>query len=108
MIKNSTQQKNIVELLELLLQNQNRFESGLCNWVNSLYFVDIITNDEFRELKTFIKKNRPSKFSSCSAFIKRNSEWYWKENKIKPRIKWIKKHITKLKSEQNVKVGKVK
>jgi hypothetical protein len=43
----------------------------------------------------YIRKNRPSKFSSIDAFECRNSNYYWKIRDINPRIKWLKKHIKK-------------
>lgn len=85
--------RSIKELLELMLKNEQAYFYGLCHWVNNLYICKIINLEEKRKLITYINNNRPSKWSSFSAFISRDSNFYWESKKIKPRIKWIKKHI---------------
>lgn len=85
--------RSIKELLELMLENEQAYFYGLCHWVNNLYICKIINFEERRKLITYINNNRPSKWSSFSAFISRDSRFYWESKKIKPRIKWIKKHI---------------
>jgi hypothetical protein len=86
------------ELLELMLEHQNKFRLGLCIWVNDLRLLKIISYDEWRELKTYIKNNKPSRFSSWDYFKYSfsGSRFYWEASEIKPRIKWIKQHIKKL------------
>jgi hypothetical protein len=85
--------RSIKELLQITLENQKYFYSGLCGFVSGLQYSDKITWEERRLLLNYITDNRPSKWSSLSAFRSRNSAYYWKETDIKPRIKWIKKHI---------------
>lgn len=85
--------RSIKELLEILLENQNYFYAGLCGFVSGLQYSDKITWEERWLLLNYIRDNRPSKWSSFSAFKNRNSGYYWEEKDIKPRIKWIKKHI---------------
>lgn len=85
--------RNIKQLLEIMLDNQQEFSSGLCGWISNLRFENIINHDEFLLLRKYINDNRPNKFSSISAYKNRDSGFYWKRKDIKPRIKWIKKHI---------------
>jgi hypothetical protein len=85
--------RSIKELLELMLKNEQGFFSGLCSWVNYLYSSKIINLEEKLLLIRYIENNRPSKWSSFSAFKYRNTHFYWEWKNIKPRIKWIKKHI---------------
>lgn len=81
------------ELLEVMLNNKKEFTAGLCLWASRLYHSDIITHEEYIELRLFIKANRPSKYSSIAAYKSRNSGYYWEDGVIKYRVEWIKKHI---------------
>jgi hypothetical protein len=87
--------RTIKELLELMLQHQDKFENGLCHWVYKLELYYLITADEYGLLIKYIKNNRPSLFSSLDAF----KQWfyleafYWEDGKIEPRLEWINKHI---------------
>jgi hypothetical protein len=81
----------IKTLLQLMLDNQDLFKSGLCNWSDKLP----INYEEWRTLKKYIKENRPSMFSSTNAFLHCTDCYYWKIGDIKPRLKWINKHIQK-------------
>jgi hypothetical protein len=85
--------RTIKELLQVMLENKDLFFSGLCSWATNLVMRCKITDDEYDELLFYIKNNRPSKYSSLSAFLCQDSEHYWSFGKISPRIKWIKKHI---------------
>lgn len=87
--------RTIKELLELMLDNQSSFTTGLCNWVHSLRYLDKMSFEECRLLSKYVRENRPSKFSSIDAWNRRNSGYYWLYGDINPRIKWIKKHINK-------------
>lgn len=88
--------RTIKDLLELMLEHQDLYDTGLCGWVNTLCMCDIISNQEGRHLKDYIKHNRPSKYSSLECFKHRKYSNYWKIQNLEPRIKWIKKHIKKL------------
>jgi hypothetical protein len=90
-------ERNIKELLQLMLDNKYFFKEGLCYWKNELYLYDLITNKERVTLHDYIRNNKPSIFSSIEAFVSRNSGYYWECGDIKPRIKWLKKHINKIK-----------
>ncbi len=85
--------RSIKQLLEIMLENKYYFYRGLCSFVSELCFNEKITSQERWFLHNYIIVNRPSKFSSLSAFKNRNKAYFWKEKDIKPRIKWIKKHI---------------
>jgi hypothetical protein len=84
------------ELLKLMLWNQENFVKGICGWIFSLNCHGIITKDECILIMDYIAHNRPSKFSSLSAFKNRRGAYYWNKGDITPRIKWIKKQIEKL------------
>lgn len=91
--------RTIKELLQTMLDNQDFFSIGLCAWASDLYYFNLITYEERIVLRSYIRDNRPSKYSSINAFIHKDSDFYWFEGDISPRIKWIKKHI-KLNSHQ--------
>jgi hypothetical protein len=90
------EERTIKELLQLMLEHQELFVSGLCQWTYALEYMYLITSDEKIILRYFINHNRPSKYSSIGAFKNRDRMFYWKSGNIKPRIKWIKKHIARL------------
>jgi hypothetical protein len=90
------EERTIKELLQLMLEHKELFNLGLCSWVTNVKIRQIITFDERSILMDFIHNNRPSKYSSVSAFRNRDLLFYWEKNRIKPRIKWIKKHIARL------------
>ena len=88
--------RTIKELLQVMLDNQQLFEEGLCKWIIRLFHNKLITATEFCHLTFYVRGNRPSKFSSIDAWQHRDAQYYWKFGDIKPRIKWIKQHIKKL------------
>jgi hypothetical protein len=85
------EERTIKELLQLMLEHQELFRKGLCNWKAVLFHKNIITINESISLAMFIDDNRPKNFYWL---IKDN--YHWKPDNIKPRIKWIKKHIARL------------
>ena len=93
--------RSIKELLEVMLDSKGLFGSGLCLWNIRLYTRDIISHDEHIVLKNYIHSNRPPFYDNLTIFghtIRRDdpkSYYYWKQGDIKPRIKWIQKHIAK-------------
>lgn len=90
-------ERTIKELLELLLENKNLFETGLCFWSEMLYCRKLISCQECSLLIYYIKKNRPFIFSSMEVFKQHISieAYYWEIRNINPRIQWIHKHIKK-------------
>lgn len=85
------QERSIDELLEVMLDNINKFEKGLCLWNTALYAADKISEEEWIRLRRYIKKNRPW-FSFYP--------YYWPEGELEPRLKWIRKHIKKLRKNK--------
>jgi hypothetical protein len=86
------------ELLELMLERQDKFRLGLCIWNQELRLCNIISSHEYSHLKNYIRNNKPSIFSSWDCFNQSfyATRFYWKSSNINPRIKWIKQHIKKL------------
>jgi hypothetical protein len=88
--------RSIKELLQVMLDNQDLFDSGLCRWNLLLRGSGNISIDEHIMLIDYIHDNRPSMWSSVYAFKNRNNAYYWEYGDIQPRITWIEKHIKKL------------
>ncbi len=88
--------RSIKELLQVMLQHKDLFETGLCNWVGTLHEKDIITESEEETLFKYIKYNDLNYFS-WSNFIRghKSKVYFFPCGKIKPRIYWIKRHIKK-------------
>jgi len=87
--------RTIKELLELMLEHQDLFHKGLCNWVYQLNYKKLITNKEYLELRLYIQRNRPFVFSSKEALRNYGTDYFWDWNHLEPRLKWINKHIKK-------------
>jgi hypothetical protein len=81
--------------LEVMLEHQNLFRSGLCNWIYHLRIRRFITSNEYEILKKYIRENKPPVYSSWSSFktLFDYPEYYWGFGEINPRLKWINKHI---------------
>jgi hypothetical protein len=86
------------EILEVLLDNVERIRTtyGLCILAGELHIQGVITWEELRKIRVYIKNNRPSALSSIDALLAVNSLYHWPKYKVKPRAKWLKKHIKKL------------
>jgi len=89
-------ERNIKELLQVMLDNTRLFRDGLCNYVQLLQSGLLLDLHEVKMLLVYIEYNRPSKWSSFNAYRNCNILFYWDMGDIKPRIKWIKKHIKKV------------
>jgi hypothetical protein len=85
-----TNTRPIKELFQLMLNHTNYFSFGLCQWVDNMYYANIINLDEETLLKEYITNHRPLNFKTLF-----NNPYYWEVGKIEPRIRWIKKHIEK-------------
>lgn len=81
--------RSIKELLQVMLDNQHLFSTGLCKWFDSLLWNNLISHKENHLLIIYLKTHKPSTFNAL--FIE-NSH-YWKPRYLEPRIKWINKHI---------------
>lgn len=95
------QNRTIAELLELMIEHQGYFYQGLCIWARQMFNAKLISSSELDILTEYIKANRPSVFSSWDAFKHRNKDFYWEEDNIHPRIKWINQQYNKLTIQQN-------
>lgn len=95
--------RNLSELLQIMLDNKEAFWTGLCQWNAQLSHDGILTGEEERRIKKYIVENRPSMFSSIAAFKSRQDMYYWPSCDIKPRIKWLKKHIKKQRYHEQTK-----
>ena len=90
--------RSIKELLQVMLQHKDLFETGMCYWVSTLHEKDIITESEEEALDDYIARNRPDYFSWTN-FVKgydKRGGYYFPSGEIKPRIYWIKTHIKRL------------
>ena len=89
--------KTTKELLELMLANPDEFRNGMCSWIMSLYFQNLISDGEYELIQDYITRNRPSiRYPRYFNIVYCFDAYYWPIGKIKPRIKWIKYHIKKL------------
>lgn len=87
--------KNINELLKLMLKNKQLFGAGLCGWAVEMYHNKIITQDERILLLIYIDDNKPKLkwYNPHRLFNDTYPGYYWIYGCIKPRIKWLNKHI---------------
>lgn len=88
-----TKTRSIKELLQVMLDNQDLFKDGLCLWAISLSIGRKITITERELLSAYIKRNRPFRFSTLETSWNCIGAYWWNCGNIKPRIKWIEKHI---------------
>ena len=74
--------RSIKVLLQIMLDNIDRLECGLC-----ILAVDLFDYEEETDVLKYIEEHRP-----------RNSpdSYYWPIGEVKPRIKWLEYHIKKL------------
>lgn len=79
--------RTIKELLQVMLDNQRYFRTGLCGWSRELHWEEIINYEEYDLLCGFIKDNNPKNT------IHTLEIYYWKPREITPRIEWINKHL---------------
>lgn len=79
------------ELLEVMLENIDSLESGLCILIHKLVFVtNDISFEEHVRLDEYLKENLPDKTFSYEYDPPRFS-FPWGEKE--PRIKWLKEQI---------------
>jgi hypothetical protein len=83
--------KNIKELLQIVLKNGNIYFTGwgLCIFIHQLYYQQKISDGEYKVLYKFIKKNRPKPDSPHYSKINRGSAFYWTMGQWAPRKRWI-------------------
>ena len=78
--------RTIKQLLELMLEHQELFGTGLCLCSSYLHLKDLISNTEKELLLEYIKENKPENAGNL---------FYWEEGEIAPRIEWINTQIEK-------------
>ncbi len=85
--------RSIKELLQLMLNNKHLFIDGLCQWNRALCQNQLIDYKEYSTLEDYIDDNAPFFFTIKRSFWYRGYRYYWPKGDIKPRLKWINKHI---------------
>ncbi len=88
--------RSIIELLKIVLDNVNSVESigigGLCGLVGELYLDDYINTDELDMLSTHMGDNIPEDKSWC--------DYWWPKYEVKPRKEWLETQIKILENEE--------
>ena len=80
------------ELLQILLNNKCYFENGLCVLAFNLWYNKIISKKEYLYIKEYLYSSNVitlRKLFGCS--------YFWIKGEWKPREKWLKSKIKKLK-----------
>jgi len=92
--------KRLLQILEMMKlryieeYKDGYIHAGLCDILMYLRYDKDITTDEEDEVKVYLDDNRPNDY-------KQHLPFYWKKAEDKNRIKWLNKHINKLKSQIN-------
>lgn len=85
------------ELLTIIEENLHHLDGmGLCWLVVRLDVWCDINYEEKRFLLDFISENRPTRWTSWHLFFYPDSVFHWTPGEIKPRRKWLNKHIKRL------------
>lgn len=79
--------RTIKELLQVMLDNQEHFRTGLCELNICLYLRGYITCNEKCIIRNYINMHPPENIVP-GIFC-----WYWERGEKEPRIKWLKDHI---------------
>ena len=82
------------ELFQLMIDNHELFNTGLCTLIGRMWENDIIIYDELVKLIKYIKSHRPKKGKHYDPFMK-DSIWFWKRNEWPPRLAWLLDQIKK-------------
>ena len=72
---------SISEIIDIVLENQDLFETGLCKWMSNLYMTDKLTWWEYRRLYDVMLRN---------SFKRQIGVYWWEEGDIQPRIEFLK------------------
>jgi hypothetical protein len=80
--------RSIKELLELFLEHQYLFESGLCWWNSCMEQHNIITWLEYKIIKSYLNDYKLLHFDNLSEL-----DFWWSRGHIKPRLEWLKEQI---------------
>ena len=88
----------VKKVLLLLLENQDFFVTGICDWVESLEKNNLITETESILFFDYMKKNIPNSRLFIFGF-------WWNCGEIEPRIEWINAQLMKnILDEKNISV----
>jgi hypothetical protein len=79
------------ELLQLMLEHQDKFEYGLCGWIFIMYGRNIISEKEYHKMNNYISFHRPKRIMDGEQY-----EYSWTSGIIKMRITWINNQIKRL------------
>lgn len=82
--------RNTKELLLIVLSKKYLFRFGLCQWIKEVAQEGHITIPEYEYLNIYIELHPPMFLSIRESLY---NDYYWNVGDIKPRIKWLKKHI---------------
>jgi hypothetical protein len=89
--------RSIIELLKIVLDNVNSVESigigGLCSLIDELYLDDYINTDELDMLSIYMGDNIPVDKSWC--------DYWWPKYEVKPRKEWLENQIKLLENTAN-------
>ena len=84
------------ELLQVMLENIDRLDMGLCKLSSVLYYdLKLIDEAEFEIIDSYLIGNLPERKET--GFIPRIAIYSWPKGEKEPRIKWLKEQIEKLK-----------
>jgi len=78
----------VEKVLKLLLDNQDLFSTGICDWVESLKKIYLITETELLWMDDYLKNNVPGPRLFIQGF-------WWNCGEIEPRIEWIQAQLNK-------------
>lgn len=78
-----------------MLYELNDRYSGLCILLDQLYWHNDINISDKIETNFYILENKPKRI------IKTRDGYFWKPFKVKPRKRFLKKHIKKLAKNEN-------
>lgn len=81
--------RTIRELLEVMLNNIDIMDNGLCTLAYTLLEDGVFTEDEFITIYGYIQRNKPVNLHTIMSL----DGYYWEIGEKRPRIKWLKKHI---------------
>ena len=72
------------ELIEIMLDNEDLFVTGLCKWLHQIYFYELISFNEYGILLSTFSDNRPNTEIGIGYY-------WWESGSIEPRIDFLNK-----------------
>ena len=76
------------ELIEIMLDNEDLFVTGLCKWLHQIYFYELISFTEYEMLLFIFADNRPYTEIGIGYY-------WWQSGNIEPRIDFLNDLIKK-------------